>query len=261
MQSAMGKTDGANHGKEACPGSGKEKCTSPKPRRLQSRKKHLENRQICIWCLRKIPEEGTHSGCSGQLEDAYNRVQFKLLMELFVQYGISLTLTRWLCSSTLEKKDHHATWKLDLHAPTTDNGTSTRLAPASSSLQCLHKGTGGSNSNGLGWVLTLADEGLMCKTACDTHTLTGAAGKSVTMVPRDRVWNQSKQEASPVVHPTTKQLHKQCQQSPSMEKSQNAQTVSDTLGSTLMECWHTRPRSNQQNSGARKDCLHWKPWP
>ena len=28
------------------------------------------------------------------LEDAYNRVQFKLLMELLGQYGVSLTLTR-----------------------------------------------------------------------------------------------------------------------------------------------------------------------
>ena len=29
------------------------------------------------------------------LEDAYNRVHFKLLMELLMQYGVSLTLTRW----------------------------------------------------------------------------------------------------------------------------------------------------------------------
>ena len=30
------------------------------------------------------------------LEDEYNRVQFKLLMELLVQYGVRLTLTKWL---------------------------------------------------------------------------------------------------------------------------------------------------------------------
>ena len=30
------------------------------------------------------------------LEDAYNRVQFKLVMELLVKYSVSLTLTRWL---------------------------------------------------------------------------------------------------------------------------------------------------------------------
>ena len=29
------------------------------------------------------------------LEDAYNRVQFKLLMDLLMEYGVSLTLTQW----------------------------------------------------------------------------------------------------------------------------------------------------------------------
>ena len=48
------------------------------------------------------------------------------------------------CCSTPGKKGCHATWKLDLHAPTTDNGTSTRLPSVPSPLQCLHKGTGGS---------------------------------------------------------------------------------------------------------------------
>ena len=35
------------------------------------------------------------------LEDAYNKVQFKLLMEL-VQHGVSLTLTRWLAAALQE---------------------------------------------------------------------------------------------------------------------------------------------------------------
>ena len=38
------------------------------------------------------------------LEDAYNRVQFKLLMELFVQYSVSSTLTRWLAAALQERK-------------------------------------------------------------------------------------------------------------------------------------------------------------
>ena len=38
------------------------------------------------------------------LEDAYSRVQFKLLMELHVQYGVSLTLTRWLKAAFQERK-------------------------------------------------------------------------------------------------------------------------------------------------------------
>ena len=38
------------------------------------------------------------------LEDADNRVQFKLLMELLRQYGVSLTLTRWLAAALQERK-------------------------------------------------------------------------------------------------------------------------------------------------------------
>ena len=38
------------------------------------------------------------------LEDAYYRVQFKLLMELLRQYGVSLTLTRWLAAALQERK-------------------------------------------------------------------------------------------------------------------------------------------------------------
>ena len=38
------------------------------------------------------------------LEDAYNRVQFKLLMELLRQYGVSLTLTRWLAAALQEER-------------------------------------------------------------------------------------------------------------------------------------------------------------
>ena len=37
------------------------------------------------------------------LEDAYNKVQFKLLMDLLVQYGVSLTLTRWIAGALLER--------------------------------------------------------------------------------------------------------------------------------------------------------------
>ena len=38
------------------------------------------------------------------LENAYNREQFKLLMELVVQYDVSLTLTRWLAAALKERK-------------------------------------------------------------------------------------------------------------------------------------------------------------
>ena len=35
------------------------------------------------------------------LEDAYNRVQFKLLMDLLRQYGVSLILTQWIAGELL----------------------------------------------------------------------------------------------------------------------------------------------------------------
>ena len=37
------------------------------------------------------------------LEDAYNRVQFKLLMDLLIQYRVGLTLTRWIAGALLER--------------------------------------------------------------------------------------------------------------------------------------------------------------
>ena len=63
------------------------------------------------------------------LEDAYNRVQFKLLIEPLILYAHKMTH-----SSTPGKKDCHATWKLGLHASTTDKGTSTGPHPLSSVL-------------------------------------------------------------------------------------------------------------------------------
>ena len=37
------------------------------------------------------------------LEDAYNRVQFKLLMDLLIQHGVNLTLTQWFAGALLER--------------------------------------------------------------------------------------------------------------------------------------------------------------
>ena len=37
------------------------------------------------------------------LEDACSRVQFKLLKDLLVQYGVSLSLTRWIAGALLER--------------------------------------------------------------------------------------------------------------------------------------------------------------
>ena len=72
-------------------------------------------------------------------------------------------------SSTPGEKGCHATWKLDLHAPSTDNGTFTRL-PLSPVLYNIYtKGLADLNSNGLNGMLKLADYGLIYKTAIDIN--------------------------------------------------------------------------------------------
>ena len=84
--------------------------------------------------------------------------------------------------STPGKKGYHSTWKLDLHAPATDNGTSTRLPSVPGLLQCLHKGTGGSEQQWLSRVLTLADDGLIYKTASDISTAVTAVQEQLEKV-------------------------------------------------------------------------------
>ena len=49
------------------------------------------------------------------LGDAYNRMQFKQLMELLVQYGVSLMLTRWHAAA-LQKRGR-APWDLETGPP------------------------------------------------------------------------------------------------------------------------------------------------
>ena len=37
------------------------------------------------------------------LEDAYNRIMFKLLKDLLVQCGVNLTLNRWIAGALLKR--------------------------------------------------------------------------------------------------------------------------------------------------------------
>ena len=136
-----------DHAQEPCLGLRKEKCTSPKPRRVQSREKHLgKHSQIRIHCLRRIPEERTNSGWAVDVEDAYNRVQFKLLMELIVQYGISLMFTRWLAVALQERKV--AMWLGNWISMPKQLTMGLPQGPPSPPVHrplCLHKGTDGSD--------------------------------------------------------------------------------------------------------------------
>ena len=85
-------------------------------------------------------------------------------------------------SSTPGKKGCHATWKLDLYAPTTDNGTSTRPPSALVLYNVYTKGLADLNSNGLSRVLTLADNGLIYKTASGISTAVTAVQEQLEKV-------------------------------------------------------------------------------
>ena len=90
------------------------------------------------------------------LEDAHNRVQFKLLMELLWQYGVSqhsMRLGNWISTPQ----------QLTMGLP--------QGSPLSPVLYNVYtKGLADLNSNGLSRVLTLADDGLIYKTASDIST-------------------------------------------------------------------------------------------
>ena len=124
-------------------------------------------------------------------------------------------------------------------------------------LQCLHKGTGGSEQE---WSkpddYTCLRRDYLQNSQSHPHSslrCPGAAGNSVTMVPIDRVRHQSKQGASPVVHPQQQSSRTSNASSPLQRRSQNARTVSDTSGFNLSECWRSRQRPNQQNTyGCKK---------
>ena len=86
------------------------------------------------------------------LKVAYNRVQFKLLMDLFVQHGVSLTLTRWIagvmgCRSAPGKNSGYAAWKLELCSSSAHSGPTTRITALISPLQCIiYQGPGRSEA-------------------------------------------------------------------------------------------------------------------
>ena len=89
------------------------------PSRVQSRKNYLENParfayDVCDAFQRK---EQTLAAVI-DLEDEHSRVQFKLLLELLVQYGVSWTLTRWLVAPLQERKVDNG---LEARSPSPNN--------------------------------------------------------------------------------------------------------------------------------------------
>ena len=138
------------------------------------------------------------------LRDADNRVQFKLLMDLLVQDGVSLTLTRWIAGALLERTVvmQLGNWSSATHQLTMGLPQGSPLSPVLYNVYT--KGLADLNQNGLSRVLTLADDGLIYKTtkrhpggsrSCATTT-----GKCIPMVPRHWIFDQSKQGTDTVVH-------------------------------------------------------------
>ena len=134
----------------------------------QSRKSHLwKCSQIHIWCLCRIPEKGASSGRSSWSRRGIQQGPVQIADVTPCTIWHQLHAHKTARSSTSQKKGCHATWKLDLQAPTA--GTSIRISPVLSSLQCLHKGTGKSEQQWLNRVLILADNRPIYKEASDTH--------------------------------------------------------------------------------------------
>ena len=101
------------------------------------------------------------------LEDAYNRVSFKLLIELLLQYGVSLTITRWIAAAMLERTVvlrlgdwSSASLKLTMGLP-----QGSPLSPVLCNIYT--KGLADLDQRGPARVLTLADDGLIFKTTKD----------------------------------------------------------------------------------------------
>ena len=91
-------------------------------------------------------------------------------MDLFIQDGVRLTLTRWLAAAFQEKKSRHTTCKRHLRARQQTMGLP-QGSPLSLVLYNVYtKGQVDLNSNGLNRVFTLAHSGLIHKTVTQTHT-------------------------------------------------------------------------------------------
>ena len=172
------------------------------------------------------------------------------------------------CSITPGKKGCHATWKLDLHAPTTDNGTSTsRNVPPSLLFPVLYNvctnGLADLNSNGLFWVHLLTNR-FIYKTGSDINTAVIVVQEQLEKV---SYWCQ---ETESEINPSKAQalwctLNNNAvgQAMPAVSFSWEVKECMNSLRylgiyfnrilTYKMQVESTKLRH------ARKDCLHWKP--
>ena len=95
------------------------------------------------------------------LKDAYNRVQFKLLLDLLIQYGVSLTLTRWAAGTPRKRTVvmKLGNWSSAPHQFTMGLPQWSPLSPVF--FNVYTKGLADLNQNGPSKILTLADDRLI----------------------------------------------------------------------------------------------------
>ena len=141
------------------------------------------------------------------LRKAYHRVQFELLLELLVRYGVSLTLTLWL-TAALQEKGGHTTRKLGNWISTPQQLTiGLGLSPAPYNVYTV--GLADLNSNGLSLGLAAACGRLIDKTGSDTHSAVTAVQKQLGKVQHNGAKRQGQKSTRPVVHPQ-RQSNRMC---------------------------------------------------
>ena len=107
---------------------------------------------------------------SGNASDcAHDRVQFKLLMDLIMQYRVSLALTRWAAGALMERAmaAQLGNWSSALDQLTMGIPQGSSLSPVF--FNVYTKGLADLNQNGPSKILILAEDGLIYKTSKDSQ--------------------------------------------------------------------------------------------